>query len=682
MATSTLTKRAQAGPGASPRPLDRWFGHPLAYLLTTLILLALFGGTFLANPDRVAPTRDPAYYTWRTEALLSEPPEVLLEVEGPAIEGSSGMFEGGYRVTAPILGGFLRQVADVAPLRMTVVVMAILPVLVALLLAGFAYRQRRDPLIFHGVALGAGSLLLTAPFVGYLDNVLCLVFLAASLHLLPGTRTSWPARFGFGALLLAGGLTHPTTVAIFFVVLGAMAAVRLVSRRFDLRSVVADDGPMLITAFASVVVTYLIWKIGVWGPSAGLGDSALPPPYGSDFFVDRMVLWIEGMRPVLNVPLFLVGAAALLAAGRRAAEDELARVSIVWLAPLAGLFGFIAGLTYPYYRFFNTTLSWILLVGLGVYFATGYLLEIARRGGASRLALLGIVALGVIVATNYTKGFEISGWNDPDRGWISDGQRADLDALREELSKVDEDTPVVFVIDDEPSQPFQIYGFSKLSGNTSRYGMPHGQIDRAHFFLGSLDDYLAGRPTLSGEETYDKVSTASLEEAQAGIAASDKEPITVLAEAFNAKGANAEAFETGSAPETAGDGEAVWFVADGEVVKAGAETPAIDRLPEDEPRSGFVHVLLFLVGCAVLLIPGFLALRWMQPGATLPEALGLVPALAMTVLSLVGLVVLAVFSVEFSLGMAVLCLAVAIGITGVGAAMARRSSRTDAAPAT
>ena len=78
----------------------------------------------------------------------------------------------------------------------------------------------------------------------------------------------------------------------------------------------------------------------------------------------------------------------------------------------------------------------------------------------------------------------------------------------------------MFIIDDEPAQPFQIYGFSKLSGNTSRYGVPHGQIDQAHFYLGSLDNYLAGEPTLTGEETYDKVSRASLEESQAAIEAS------------------------------------------------------------------------------------------------------------------------------------------------------------------
>ena len=232
-----------AGPSAGLHPDDG------------LILLALFGGTFITNPDRVAPTKDPAYYTWRTEALLSEKPETLLEIEGPAIEGSSGMFEGGYRVTAPILGGFLRQMADVATLRMTVVLMAVLPVLTALLLAGFAYRQRRDPSdLPRRSARVPASLLLTPPFVGYLDNVLCLVFLAPPLHFIPGTRTSWPARGSrSSASCLLAGLTHPTTLVIFCVVLGGMAAVRLLFRRFDLQVGDPDDGPMLLTAFAAAL---------------------------------------------------------------------------------------------------------------------------------------------------------------------------------------------------------------------------------------------------------------------------------------------------------------------------------------------------------------------------------------------------------------------------------------------
>ncbi len=520
MDTDTLTERAPAWPPPEARNrLDRALGRPIAFFITGAILLALFGWTFIANPDRVAPTKDPAYYTWRTEAFITETPERFLE-----IEGAFNMYSSGYRVSAPVLGGFLRRIPGVSSLKVTIFLMVFLPVLTCLLLAGFAYRHRPDPLMFHAVAFGSASLFLTPPFVGYLDNILCLFWLAAALPFLDRMRYSWPARTAFGTFLLLAGLTHPTTLLIFCVVLGAMAAWRLLFRKFDIKSVIADDGPILLTAFTSVVVTYAIWKLGIWGPTASLSDAALPPPYGSDFFVDRMMDWIKAMRPALNGPLFLIGIAGLVGAHRRSrevsdelstefttkrsplGEDELTRVSLVWLAPLVGIFGFVGGLTYPYYRFFNTTLSWILLVGVGIYFAARFFID--RGNNGNKLAYLGLVALAVIVATNFTAGFKDAGWNNAEGGWLGAEERADLDALRGSLEALNETgRPVVFVIDQE-ERNFQIWGFTKLSGNTSRYGLPHEQIDQGYQYLGSLENFLAGEPTLVGDETYGKLSPA------------------------------------------------------------------------------------------------------------------------------------------------------------------------------
>lgn len=667
MATSTLTERAQA-PASPPRDgVSRLLGTPLAYLLTTAILLTLFGWTFVANPDRVAPTRDPAYYTWRTEALITEDPQTVLE-----IEGAFGMFEGGYRVIAPVLGGFLREAGGVSTLRMTIVLMAILPVLVALLLAGFAYRHHRDPLLWHLVALGTGSLLLTPPFVGYLDNVLCLVFLAAALHFIPGTQESWPARIAFFFLLLAAGFTHPTTLAIFCVVLGAMAFARLLFNRFDLKAVIKADGPMLLTGAASAVATVGIWTVGIWGKSASLSESALSPPYGSDFFVDRLVLWVKAMQPALNGPLMAIGIVGLIAMHRgRSAEDELTRTSIVWLAPLAGIFGFLMGAAYPYYRFFNTTLSWVLLVGVGMYFAARYFLDVARKGGANAIALLGIVAIVGVIAANFIKGFDVSGWNNASGGWLSASQKGQLDDLRAVLAD-QEGRPVVFVIDDEPSRDFQIWGFTKLSGNTSRYAMPEGEVDNAYMYLGSLENYLAGEPTLRDQETYDKLSPALLEDAQAGIERTGEEPIVVVAQAFNPKGANVELFES---PPSDVAGADVLLVQPGEPIQQlGGGSLSVD---ETSDNAGIVTALTSLLGMIALLIPGWLALRFFQPGAELPEALGMVPALAMTILSFVAIAVLAVTRTEFSTGLVWICVALSLVIAGV---LRMRAGR--AAPAT
>nr|MBA2599512.1 hypothetical protein [Actinomycetota bacterium] len=628
----------------SPRrsgAVDRILGHPLAYLATALLLLAVFGSTFITNPDRVAPTKDPAYYTWRTEALVSEDPGTLLDVQG-----AFDMFAGGYRVAAPVLGGFLREAAGFSSLKVTAFLMVLVPVATALLLGGYAYRQRKDPLIFHVVAIGAASLYLTPPFVGYLDNILCLMFLAAAIWFIGPARETWGPRIALFIFLLLAGFTHPTTLVIFCLILGAMAVVRLLFRRFDLRSVLRDDGPTLLTAFAAAVVTVLIWQIGLWGTSASLGEAALPPPYGSSFFVDRMVLWLDAMRPALNGPLFLIGIVGVLAMGRRWAEDDLSRLTIVWLAPLAGAFGFLAGIAYPYYRFFNTTLSWVLLVGLGGYFLIRFFLD---RTGQTLFAVGAAVvtlAVGFIFATNLADGFSVQGWNDPNKGWLAPQTRADLDALRGALDEnVSRDTPVVFVIDDEDAS-FQIWGHTKLSGNTSRYGLPREQIDQAYLYLGSLESFLGGEPTTRGEETYDDLSPALLDESDRAIEASGEEPVVVIASAFNVSGANAEIATRERQASEAGEGQ-VWVLHDGEVTTLDGEpvAGAPDASPDDP---GPLHILLVLVALALLLVPGVIALRGVLPDAEFPEALALAPALSMALLALAGVVVLALLRSPFS----------------------------------
>lgn len=657
MASSTLTDRVRPprDPASTSR-VDRWLGHPAAFLATAGILLLIFGWTFLANPGRPAPADDPAYYTWRTEALVANDPVTLLEATGPL-----DMYSGGYRVTTPVIAAYFRELGGAAVLTPTVLLAVGLRVVIPLLLAGFAYRQRRDPLIFHSVALGSASLLLTPPFGGYLDNVLTLFFLGASLFFIEPARRSWPARLVFAGLLVLSGLTHPTTLAIFCVVLGAMAGVRWIFRGFDLRSVVRDDGAMLASAFAAAVITYLIWKIGIWGQSAPLSDAALPPPADADFFKTRLGGWVEAMRPILNGPLFLIGAAGLLAAGKRAAEDELSRVSIVWLAPLAGIFGFLAGVAYPYYRFFNTTLSWILLVGVGIYFAARWFLAVSARGGASALALLGLVALAVVVGTNFTSGLEQSHWNDETDAWLKPAQAAEFGALRERLAEEDPDTPVIFVVDDDAPEEVRIYGFAKLAGNVTRFGVPAEMQDRTAYYLGSLDSFQEGLVSERGDDDYYReLSEASLVDVRKVLqAAVDTPPVVVLPGTFNVTGSNIHLIDE--------DGIGVLY-------------PSGEPLGRDdvEDEGSFLRIPILLVVLVLLGIPGWLLLRAVFPEAGLSDALGLVPALATALLALSGIVVLAVARAPFGAGLQWVAYALALVVAGV---MFVRARRPAAAPA-
>ena len=673
MTASTSDERAArpSGPGSSG--VSRILGHPAAYAVTAAILLLLFAWPFIGG-DRVAPTKDPAYYTWRTEALITEDPLTLLEIEGP-----NGIFAAGYRVAAPVIGGLLRHVVGVGSLSVTVFLMVGLPVGIALLLAAFARRIIPDPIVWHATAVAAAGLLLTPPFVGYLDNVLCLFFLAASLHFLAAAAAGWPARLVLFMMLLLAGFTHPTTLVIFCVVLGGMSVVRLIAVRFDFKDVIRADGWMLGVGAAAAIATYLIWTIGLWGKSVSLVEAALPPPYGSDFFVDRMLLWVDAMRPALNGVLFLLGVAVLVARGRDTWRDHDTRVTLVWLAPLAGCFGFIAGLTYPYYRFFNTTLSWVLLAGIGAGVALRFFLTRATDGRQPVL-YVGAVAVLAILVTNLTSGFQVSGWTKEKNQWLEPAARADLDVLRGALELESRDRPIVFAIDDEPPDPFQIYGFAKLSGNTSRYGLPAGQIDRGYLYLGDVENLLRGEPTETGDETYDPLSEDLLADSEEGFEKSGEPPLIVVAQAFNPAGANAElaAGEAELTQEPSGlpDGTQVWTLYDGNIYEwADGRPVGLERsgLPE-EPPNALVNLLLIVVGLALLLLPGMLVLRRALPEATIADALGLVPALGLGLTSLTGIVVLALLRSPYSGGLAWLTVLAAITVGVIVLVGPRRTS--------
>lgn len=620
---------------------DRVLGHPLASLFTTAVLIVIFGWTFFANPGRPAAADDPAYYHWRTEALLANDPQTLLEIDGPR-----AMYSGGYRVATPVIGGLMRRVAGIAPLTSTVILGVGLRVLIPLLLAGFAFRWRPDPLIWHAVAFTTASLLPTPPFAGYLDNVLTLAFLSASLYLIEPARRSWPARLGFMALLLVSGFTHPTTLAIFCLTLAAMAFARLCFTRFSLRTVLRNDGPVLLAALGAVVLTYATWRVGVWGESAPLSESAQPPPAGADFFRARLADWLGALGLPLNGPLLLVGFVGLLSAGARFVDEELPRVSIVWLAPLLGLIGAVVGLSYPYYRFFNTTTAWLLLVGIGAYFIVRYCFDVAGRGGAGVVALIGVLLIGAVIGMNFTRGFEQTGWNDVSDAWIKQDEKMALDKLAVFLTP-DRYDSVVFVVDDETPEPVRIYGFAKRAGNVSRYGVPDHLQDSTAFYLGSLENYLDGKPT-ARDDYYEGLSADSLADARD---VTTGRVAVIVADVFNGTGSNATTIA-----DPPNDPSVV-------VLKDGSIPGQQISAPRDLVPSLF-HLIPVLLGGLLLLIPGFFFGRWVLPDMGAAAALGLVPVFAAAALVLVGMGTLGVTGGALTGGTAWTVLAIC-GIVGL-----------------
>jgi hypothetical protein len=216
---------------------------------------------------------------------------------------------------------------------------------------------------------------------------------------------------------------------VFGVSLMAVFALHFVTSRFSLGSALKTDGPALLSTGFGMIFGLATWVIGPWGASGSLADAALPPPYTQEVFTARLVDWVKSMQPVIIVPLILlaIGSAIWTARRRREPGDMFVVLPTMWLIPLLGALGFLAGAAYPYYRFFNATGALFALVGFGAWVAVRWFLRL--EGGLRIVGVIG--ALGIIASLVFVfyGGREASKWADPANQWIDQPTRTSLAAV-------------------------------------------------------------------------------------------------------------------------------------------------------------------------------------------------------------------------------------------------------------
>ena len=213
------------------------------------------------------------------------------------------------------------------------------------------------------------------------------------------------------------------------------------------------------------------------------------------------------------------------------------------LLPLIGVFGWVTGAAYPYYRFMNATVALFALVGLGAYVAIKWLWG---RAGAAKVA--GILASLLIVASLgfiWVNGREVSNWADPEGQWIDQPTRTALSAAGAIVADAPEDSPIVFIVN--YGDTYQAYGWSKTFTNVSRTGLPGDAVKRSMTYFGAVEDFLADRPTVLTDDTYNTMSRAfydeltDLREEYAGP------PVAFLVRQFNEGTGNEELLDSGDA---------------------------------------------------------------------------------------------------------------------------------------
>jgi hypothetical protein len=658
----------------SPPSAVRSLFAPLAALA---VIIAWFV-PFVGVPSAVPPGADLAWYTWRTEVLTAFAPGVLVSMDGPL-----GVFGGGYRVATPILAGLLGEVAGLDRYTVSVLLVSGRQVLVALALGSAAYRFWPDPLLFAVTTLFTGGLLFARPFLGAVDNMFTLLLLAAALWFVG--RQDRPAVVAVFLLVLVSFFSHPPVAALFVVALVAAAAIRAILER-GIRGALRVDGPVVAAALTAAGVATVLWWAGLWGPGRSFADAYHLAPIPADLWRRAVPQQLLALGPGVLIPLAAIGTAVVILARRPLAEQALPRVLLGWLLPLVGLAGAVLGLRYPFKRAVTGTLAPVLLASVGAWALPRALIRGAGLGVA-RGARIALGALGILLALAaliLTWRLGLAQYQDLPP-WMTPERRSALVAASAYLER--RPGEAVFIAAASPRMaPNRIWGeIWRGDWSLVRAGLPARQIPRTHLFLGSVEDYLAGRPTVTGNATLDLVSEASLQ----GIdrALDGREPIVFLIVDMNLHLGNVRNLDPAGAVILGSDlvlltGPGLAPVDEAAVRAARvAGFQASGELASAPPLFGEpLHLARAALGLAlVLVVPGLLAGRWFGVRG-LPAALGVVPAVSLAMNVASGLILLAVLRRPLDPAMAWATVGLS---TAAGAALfwlARRAGRSRFVP--
>src|SRR5919106_4526157 len=286
---------APARPGTRASRLQALAGRPWLGLLVVIAIALAMGWQFITDSSRAVPAFDTAFYQWRVEYLLDEDPGPLIE-----LRGAGGAWAGGYRVAEPVLGALLRTVGGVAATVPTIVLSILFRVLAAAGMAAFAWKHRKNWLLFYLSLLTIPALFFLQRFFGYMDNFMTAALLAGVLVLMDRMPKSWGARIAVTAFLFLAGLSHPTTLVIFLLSMGAVAGYRLLRER-SLLAALRAEGLIIATGTVAVIMVAAFWLGGLWGPTSSFSDAAVPPPETVDFFINRSVGVFKNLEPFYPV---------------------------------------------------------------------------------------------------------------------------------------------------------------------------------------------------------------------------------------------------------------------------------------------------------------------------------------------------------------------------------------------
>jgi hypothetical protein len=607
--------RERTGPPTGPSSAQRWriLGHDLPGVLIVCLAGGLVTAFFLLLYHR---------YTmpigWDTARYLDQTNLVakygLAGVSKVALPRPHQVLTS--RVGFPVMVLALSRLFFTSTLKAAAVVPIACVAATALAAGAFvSYSLRRGAWEMAAVSIVVGTSAAMVELIAgaYTDNLIAWAVFAAAL--IPILAVARDGRGFVAAIVLlgVGGLVH---VAFFEFMLGVLALVALLYLPASIWAWRRKETSALATPSARLGMALggagAFAAIGIFG---ALNTKPARPELSRREFGQKLTIFLPVFKFPVTVPVAAVGAASLAAEvsrgrrpGDRLDEESLSRradrfgprffavLMAAWsAAATAGIVLYYMGRPSPAHRFLGFLMPLPILIALGLLWIARLLSARTTAAAGIAVVLVGIVALGFLsyqgLYVHLASGVE---WLD--EGKITNAVRAQAYL---HASHVPDSQPVVFVIDDGGPNP-QV--FLPEEAHIMRSVFPADRIRTAYFYVGTPENYLAGRPTILPDDTrrYNIASTRFWNDLQPVY---QQHPIALMLDNYNpAFGATAQAH-----PE--------WVVNDGVIALNGprpatkAGTPPIPGAPRGLAASGVYSIAVLVVltligvGWAVALLP-------------------------------------------------------------------------------
>lgn len=459
---------------------------------------------------------------------------------------------------------------------------------------------------------------------GWLANMAQAALLLGALAALAAASRSWRGVVVGAALLAAAGLAHALFHLIGLAILLGTIAVLLIE---DRRSGTGTRNPMVNRLGAAALVGSGAAGLGLL---TLLGGPVIAGDVSQDGFFrraglmgllrDRFAERFAGDASRMAVPLAVgVGLAVPGVAGRQAplrnpdiGHRYLRAVLLSWTAlTVAGIAVLLVTRWGPPNRLL------VFAFFLPIAAAVG-LSAVLFRGSATSRGLLVLTAAMVVGFIGFAYA-SMGGWERQAPSFAPE-ELARAEAAGRVVDRLPSDVPVVFLVDTgEPAAAFHVTRF----GNVLRMGLSPDRIPDTYLAVGAPEDFLAGRPTLTGDPEHDRIATAYFREVAplAGRAA------VLVVDLFNLEGYR-DAAERGDEP------------APGVVVLRG---PAVE-LPAPGPSEAaglgpVALVFLSVASLAALFVLGLGWARWATHGGGSLAAAMLAPSTGLAVAVISGFAV-------------------------------------------